>query len=356
MTELTATINTRHLLDALKRAETVRQDHHVRAIATAQIHFGEKSKVVVTDLDQELTLPVEAESAGKFIANIYPPTAITALGNVNGPCEFQCIDGTTHISTKAISLNGPKDVEPEDLLKFKSFTAKAEFEISECALHKALRSVAFAVSTEETRYYLNGIFLTHIEGELTMVATDGIRLSRYKLGQPYSGPQVIIAHPTVKALLKLLQQNSKSAVRVSIGETRATFAHQKWTLKTKTIDGKFPDWQRVIPKTTPTIRAVLTQAHVSRLPKHDDWRHPVISPDIGKIEIADSYGGGSIEMPIEGEGEPFCLAGNYLRQMIGIVGNVTLYGSSPDAPFLATTSDDRVLVVQMPMKIPAQKS
>ena len=45
MTELTATIDTRHLLDALKRAETVRQDHHVRAIATVQIHFGEKSKV-----------------------------------------------------------------------------------------------------------------------------------------------------------------------------------------------------------------------------------------------------------------------------------------------------------------------
>jgi hypothetical protein len=77
---------------------------------------------------------------------------------------------------------------------------------------------------------------------------------------------------------------------------------------------------------------------------------------MGKIEIADSYGRGSIKMPIEGEGEPFCLAGSYLRQMIGIVGNVTLYGSNPDAPFLATTSDDCVLVVQMPMKIPAQKS
>jgi DNA polymerase-3 subunit beta len=112
----------------------------------------------------------------------------------------------------------------------------------------------FAISTEETRYYLNGIFLHAAEGDggpvLRAVATDGHRLARVEEPLPEGAagmPGIIIPRKTVNELRKLLDEIS-GEVEISLSETRIKFVVGQTTLTSKLIDGTFPDYDRVIPR------------------------------------------------------------------------------------------------------------
>jgi DNA polymerase-3 subunit beta len=130
----------------------------------------------------------------------------------------------------------------------------------------------FAISTEETRYYLNGIYLhvgeaktaegQPVEGEgaegkkvevkgggLRAVATDGHRLARVEIALPEGAtgmPGVIVPRKTVGELRKLIEE-SEEPVEIGLSDTRIRFAFDSVTLTSKLIDGNFPDYQRVIP-------------------------------------------------------------------------------------------------------------
>ena len=111
----------------------------------------------------------------------------------------------------------------------------------------------FAISTEETRYYLNGIYLhaaTTPGGEvLRAVATDGHRLARVEVTLPEGAagmPGVIIPRKTVQEMRKLIDE-TEGEVTVSLSETKLRFAFADAVLTSKLIDGTFPDYERVIP-------------------------------------------------------------------------------------------------------------
>ncbi len=111
----------------------------------------------------------------------------------------------------------------------------------------------FAISTEETRYYLNGIYLhAHSAGKQTAlrgVATDGHRLARVEMPLPEGAekmPGIIIPRKMVAELRKLLEEEQGS-IEVALSESRIRFAFGNVVLSSKLIDGSFPDYQRVIP-------------------------------------------------------------------------------------------------------------
>jgi DNA polymerase III subunit beta len=114
----------------------------------------------------------------------------------------------------------------------------------------------FAISTEETRYYLNGIYL-HVKPEagglmwLRAVATDGHRLALAQLPLPSDVsadmPGVILPRKAVGELRKLLDDAPGGEVRVEIGQARIRFSLPGMVLTSKLIDGTFPDYERVIP-------------------------------------------------------------------------------------------------------------
>jgi len=112
----------------------------------------------------------------------------------------------------------------------------------------------FAISTEETRYYLNGIYLHAAEGDggpvLRAVATDGHRLARVQMDLPEgakSMPGVIIPRKTVAELRKLIEETQDS-IEVKLSDTKVRFAFGTVQLTSKLIDGTFPEYERVIPK------------------------------------------------------------------------------------------------------------
>ncbi|MSP81745.1 MAG: DNA polymerase III subunit beta [Alphaproteobacteria bacterium] len=128
-----------------------------------------------------------------------------------------------------------------------------EFQISAVDLRRLIDKTRFAISTEETRYYLNGIYLHVIEGDgsarLCAVATDGHRLARVENELPQGAdgmPGVIVPRKTVGELRKLIDEGD-GAVAVALSRTKVRFAFGSVRLTSKLIDGTFPDYGRVIP-------------------------------------------------------------------------------------------------------------
>lgn len=127
------------------------------------------------------------------------------------------------------------------------------FKITAAECRALIEKARFAVSTEETRYYLNGIYL-HASGTadaptLRAVATDGHRLARIEIALPAGAtgmPGVIIPRKTVGELKKLLEEGAEE-VSISLSDTKIRFVSGQAVLVSKLIDGTFPDYERVIP-------------------------------------------------------------------------------------------------------------
>jgi DNA polymerase-3 subunit beta len=140
---------------------------------------------------------------------------------------------------------------------FPSMTAGAlphRFGLSAQQLRGLIDRTRFAISTEETRYYLNGIYLHVAESEglkvLRAVATDGHRLARVEEPLPDGAaamPGVIIPRKTVNELRKLLDEVTGN-VEVGLSDTRIQFHVDQIMLTSKLIDGTFPEYERVIPR------------------------------------------------------------------------------------------------------------
>ena len=139
---------------------------------------------------------------------------------------------------------------------FPSMTAGSlphRFAVSALALRGLIDRTRFAISTEETRYYLNGIYIHAAETDgtrvLRAVATDGHRLARVEEPLPDGAggmPGVIVPRKTVAELRKLLDEVSGD-VSIALSDTRIQFHVDGITLTSKLIDGTFPEYERVIP-------------------------------------------------------------------------------------------------------------
>ena len=128
------------------------------------------------------------------------------------------------------------------------------FHLPALVLRGLIDRTRFAISTEETRYYLNGIYLHAVENDgqkmLRAVATDGHRLARVEEALPEGAetiPGVIIPRKTVAELRKLLDE-ATGAVEIGLSDTRIQFKVGTITLTSKLIDGTFPEYDRVIPR------------------------------------------------------------------------------------------------------------
>lgn len=124
----------------------------------------------------------------------------------------------------------------------------ASFELEQKALRRLLSLVQYAMAQQDIRYYLNGLLMLVEEGSLKLVATDGHRLAfaALKLGLQLPRQEVIVPRKTVIELGKLLA-DTDAPVKIEITATQASFSFGPIDLASKLIDGKFPDYTRVIP-------------------------------------------------------------------------------------------------------------
>jgi DNA polymerase-3 subunit beta len=137
--------------------------------------------------------------------------------------------------------------------------AEVEIELTAGGLHEALRRVRHAMCREETRYYLDGVYLHHVPGvgALRFVATDGHRLATADIGTPEGGETirpVILSRPFVVEVIKGTgkRHDAFKQVRLAIGADYARLAYWDGSASDgPLVDGSFPDYERVIPRGEP---------------------------------------------------------------------------------------------------------
>ena len=245
-----------------------------------------------------------------------------------------------------------------------NFTAKAG------VLRRLFDKSKFAISTEETRYYLNGVYMHVADGEdgraLRCVATDGHRLARIDAELPPGAedmPGVIVPRKTVGELRKLLDDD-EADIAVSVSETKVRFATSDITLTSKVIDGTFPDYTRVIPSgntrklevdagdfAKAVDRVATVSSERSRAVKlqldEDRLVLSVNAPDSGNAEeeIAVAYGDEPLEIGFNAK---------YLLEIASQVDRenaVFLFNSAGDPTLMREGSDTSAVYVVMPMRV-----
>lgn len=135
---------------------------------------------------------------------------------------------------------------------FPKVTEKLEqaekIQLTQGKLKKLFGMVQYAMAQQDIRYYLNGVLLVVVENELKLIATDGHRLAfiSTKLDREYVKREVILPRKTVNELVKLLA-DTEEIITFELAENQVKVVFSDIILTTKVIDGKFPDYERVVP-------------------------------------------------------------------------------------------------------------
>jgi DNA polymerase-3 subunit beta len=245
----------------------------------------------------------------------------------------------------------------------------ASFSIPANELRNLIDRTKFAMSTEETRYYLNGIYVHAADNDgvdvLRAVATDGHRLARFEMPLPEGAagmPGIIIPRKTVAELRKLVDEAGDS-IQVSLSETKIRFQFDHIVLTSKLIDGTFPDYQRVIPKGNDKIVEVNPKAFsraIDRVSTISDGKSRAVKISLnGKTMTlsANSPEAGSATEDLEINGNDNMEIGFNARYLLDITQQIegdgcrlTLADSSSPT-IIQDAGDASALYVLMPLRV-----
>jgi DNA polymerase-3 subunit beta len=258
----------------------------------------------------------------------------------------------------------------EDFPVMASADYAVNFSIPAGQLRRLFDKSKFAISTEETRYYLLGVYFHVASAEggrvLRAVATDGHRLARIDAPLPPGAegmPGVIVPRKAVHELRRLLDDDA-APIAISVSEAKVRFATPEMTLTSRVIEGTFPDYARVIPTANPrrlevdaaefaqAVDRVATVASdrsraVKLVLEQDRLVLSVNSPDAGAAEeeLAVAYSDDRLEIGFNAR---------YLLEIAGQVERenaVFLFNSPGDPTLMREGSDNSAVYVVMPMRV-----
>lgn len=245
------------------------------------------------------------------------------------------------------------------------------FPLSTADLKLLIDRTRFAISTEETRYYLNGIYLhaTRDNGidVLRAVATDGHRLARAQIALPAGAadmPGVIVPRKTIAELRKLLDE-ATAAVEVAVSATKIRFSVERAVLTSKLIDGTYPDYARVIPTQNDKLLDVdcAEFAHaVDRVSAISSDRSRAVKIKVakGSLElsaVSAEHGSAHEELDVVYDGEPIEIGFNskYLLDITDRIEgkSIRISMADPASPAILQDQGDETpsLYVLMPMRV-----
>ncbi|MEE9426676.1 MAG: DNA polymerase III subunit beta [Paracoccaceae bacterium] len=363
------------LLKALSQAQSVVERRNtIPILANVLIEAeGSEASFRATDLDIEvvdkISAVVEREGATTVsavmlheIVRKLPDGALVALTDDGASGRLTVEAGRSNFSLATL----PK----EDFPVMASAEYDTNFSVPAPVLRRLFDKSKFAISTEETRYYLNGVYMHVAKGDngqaLRCVATDGHRLARIDAPVPDGAEGmagVIVPRKTVAELRKLLDDDDL-AIAVSVSETKVRFATPQITLTSKVIDGTFPDYTRVIPQgntrkmevdaaefAKAVDRVATVSSERSRAVKlaidEDRLILSVNAPDSGAAEeeLSVAYSDEALEIGFNAK---------YLLEIASQVDRenaVFMFNSSGDPTLMREGDDDSAVYVVMPMRV-----
>ena len=245
-----------------------------------------------------------------------------------------------------------------------------EFSLKSKVIKRLFDKSKFAMSSEETRYYLNGVYLHPcIENEkniLRAVATDGHRLAQIDIENPglknsFSG--IIVPKKTV-AELRMILDNENDDISISISNNKIRFSNNSLTLTSKIVDGTFPDYKRVIPINNDKklkVNASEFSKAVDRVSTVSSERSRAV-----KLKLSSGILQLSVNSPENGKAEDEILVNydqddleigfnaRYLQELTSQVDGKNVefsFKSSGDPALMRDVDDEGAIYVVMPMRV-----
>ena len=245
-----------------------------------------------------------------------------------------------------------------------------QFRVSPNALRGLIDRTRFAISTEETRYYLNGIYLhtakRHGADVLRAVATDGHRLASVEVPLPDGAagmPGVILPRKTVAEVRKLIDEAADDIV-IALAETKIRFTFNDAVLTSKLIDGTFPDYEKVIPTGNEKQLDVDTKLFADAVDRvsaisSEKSRAVKLAVANGTLVLSASspeYGSATEELEVDYAGEALEIGFNS-RYLLDIAQQIEgasarlLMADASSPTLLREVGDESAIYVLMPMRV-----
>jgi DNA polymerase-3 subunit beta len=365
-----ATIERATLLKSLGHVQSVVERRNtIPILSNVLIEAREDNSIrlMATDLDLQVdeSVPANVDQPGATTVPAHTLFDIVRKLPEGSQVEIHVAEGKMNLSAGRSRFH-LSTLPRDDFPVISEGELPTSFELPAATLRQIIDKTRFAISSEETRYYLMGIFLHVADDQLKAAATDGHRLARVVLPKPDGAdgmPDVIIPRKCVAELRKLLEE-VEGTVEVSLSATKVRFGLGSAVLTSKLIDGTFPDYNRVIPtandkllKLDPktfasgvdrvsTIASEKTRA-VKMSVDRDKVTLSVSSPESGTAteELPADYGSDTIEIGFNAK---------YLLDILGEIegDTVEVHLADAAAPTLLRENDkSNALYVLMPMRV-----
>jgi len=239
-----------HVQSVVERRNTIPILSNVLLEATADGRI----RLMATDLDLQVVESIEAaiDQPGATTVSAHTLFDIARKLPEGSQVELVAAEGKMQVNAGRARFN-LSTLPRDDFPVIAEGELPVKFELPAATLRQIIDKTRFAISTEETRYYLNGIFFHVADNDgspvLKAAATDGHRLARVTVPRPDGAetmPDVIVPRKCIAELRKLLDEVDGS-VEITLSPTKIRFGLGNAVLTSKLIDGTFPDYSRVIP-------------------------------------------------------------------------------------------------------------
>lgn len=369
------TIERSTLLKTLSHVQSIVEKRNtIPVLSNVRIEaLGDGINFKATDMDTEITEIADAkiEQQGATTAPAHMLYDIVRKLSDGSEVELVFPDEKGQLSiASGRSKFSLSTIAVEDFPVISGDSLPINFVMAKEDLKDVIDRTQFAVSTEETRYYLNGLYVhAKTEGEtkvLRVVATDGHRLACVESPLPAGAEKlsgVIVPRKTVAEIRKLLEDERADNIAVSLSENKIRFVLEDITLTSKLIDGTYPDYERVIPTDNDKVLEVSVKELSSAVDRVSvvaertraikliaDRNHVVLttsSPDMGSAleEVEAVYENEALEV-----GYNFRYLLDILSEIKGEKVQVTFSDSSSPS-VIHDTSDASAIYVLMPMRV-----
>jgi DNA polymerase-3 subunit beta len=360
------------LLKALSHVQSVVERRNAIAIlSNVKIEaFGNEVAFTATDMDiavtekidanieEEGALTVPAHTLYEIVRKLPDGAEVSLKGDAANGGKLEIISGSCNFSLSCLPVTDFPVMDSGDL--------DHNFIITAAELSALVEKTRFAISTEETRYYLNGIYLHAKDNTLCSVATDGHRLAKIEIDLPDGAaniPGVIIPRKTV-AEIKKLADESEDDIEVSLSDTKIRFICGNAVLLSKLIDGTFPDYEKVIPSDNDKVMEVNSGSFSKAVDRvstisFEKTKAIKLTAKSGKLILSatnDESGAASEEVEVSYDSDSIEIGLNsryILDMMAGIEGEEAEFvfadGAAP--VLVKDKADSSALYVIMPMRV-----
>ncbi|HEY8434603.1 MAG TPA: DNA polymerase III subunit beta [Sphingomicrobium sp.] len=207
-------------------------------------------RLMATDLDLQVdeTIPANVSQPGATTVSAHTFFEIVRKLPEGSQVELTAAEGKMQVIAGRSRFN-LSTLPRDDFPVIAEGDLPTRFELPAGTLREIIEKTRFAISSEETRYYLMGIFFHVVDDQMRAAATDGHRLARVTVARPDGAdgmPDVIVPRKAVQELYRLLEE-VEGTVEISLSPTKIRFGLGNAILTSKLIDGTFPDYNRVIP-------------------------------------------------------------------------------------------------------------